>query len=210
VRKPATAVLLLFAALLVTDFRATTHRSSFILAGEPISIDVQFRPQFSSDQMKRSTAATRDGFARFAATEEGQKLIAFLDNREFRIDVAEDENEPSPGRAPQPPLATLVAAKDHTITKDYALILNPTYGVTTGFTPLPGQPVTPSDIMATAWAAETLHIYFYSRGISLPHHKRADFQHEWRLAAAELGFPAALHQDDKVGQAPQGARVIYW
>lgn len=196
-RKLAAVLSLAFALFLVVAFRATTHRSSFILAGEPIYLDVHFRPQFSSAQLKGSSLATREGLTRYAATEEGERLMAFLDTREFEVNVIEDENEESPGRAPQPSIATLVAAHDHGIVKSYTLILNPTYGVTTtGFAPVPGRPVTPSEIMATAWAAETLHIYFYAQGISLPHHKRPDFQREWRLAANELGFPATVHKDE--------------
>jgi hypothetical protein len=52
--------------------------------------------------------------------------------------------------------------------------------------------------MATAWAAEMLHIYFYSKGISLPHHTRSDFQDEWRAMARELGFPDMRHDDEDV------------
>ena len=44
--------------------------------------------------------------------------------------------------------------------------------------------------------AEMLHIYFYSQGISLPHHERSDFQDEWRAVAAELGMPGVTHNDD--------------
>jgi len=58
------------------------------------------------------------------------------------------------------------------------------------------QPATAADQMAAAWAGEMLHIYFYSTGISLPHHQRADFQQEWHLMAAELGLPNMPHADD--------------
>jgi hypothetical protein len=51
--------------------------------------------------------------------------------------------------------------------------------------------------MAAAWAGEMLHIDFYSQGISLPHHERADFQEQWRLVAGELGFPMLPHEEDR-------------
>jgi hypothetical protein len=40
-----------------------------------------------------------------------------------------------------------------------------------------------------------LHVDFYSRGISLPHHQRADFQDEWRVVARELGYPEMKHHE---------------
>ena len=43
---------------------------------------------------------------------------------------------------------------------------------------------------------EMLHVDFYARGISLPHHQRDDFQSEWQAVAAELGFPALRHNDE--------------
>ena len=62
--------------------------------------------------------------------------------------------------------------------------------------PLPNQPATPADMMAAAWAGEMLHVDFYARGISLPHHSRDDFQTEWEAVAVELGFPALRHNDE--------------
>jgi hypothetical protein len=51
-------------------------------------------------------------------------------------------------------------------------------------------------MMAAAWAAEMLHIDFYARGISLPHHSRSDFQSEWLIIATQLGFPNLPHEDE--------------
>ena len=50
--------------------------------------------------------------------------------------------------------------------------------------------------MAAAIAGEMLHVDFYSRGISLPHHQRRDFQAEWRDTARQLGYPDMKHEDD--------------
>ena len=52
-------------------------------------------------------------------------------------------------------------------------------------------------MMAAAWAGEMLHIDYYARGISLPHHERTDFQEECRAIARELGFPNLRHSDDE-------------
>lgn len=41
-----------------------------------------------------------------------------------------------------------------------------------------------------------LHIDFYSQGIVLPHHGRADFQRAWREVARQLGFPGLEHDDE--------------
>ncbi|MGZ8853384.1 MAG: hypothetical protein ACXW2X_08305, partial [Thermoanaerobaculia bacterium] len=105
--------------------------------------------------------------------------------------------ELSPGRAPQPGIATLVSAGDRAKLKSYAIILNPTFfRVTKDQAPYPNEPHTAADVMAAAFAAEMLHVDFYSRGISLPHHERADFQREWRTIAAELGMDGLRHDDD--------------
>ena len=63
--------------------------------------------------------------------------------------------------------------------------------------------------MAAAWAAELLHIDFYSRGISLPHHQRADFQREWRAIAEELGFPTMPHGEDEEREGYGNDRVTF-
>src|SRR5437867_2228067 len=154
-------------------------------------------PRFTDNQIRKTSEATRAGLARWASTEQGRKLIAYFSNREFRVTVTEDLDEMGAGRAPQPGLATLVAAQDHKRTKNYELILNPAFfKLPTGMDPLPNQPSTPADMMAVAWAGEMLHIYFYSQGISLPHHPRSDFQEQWQTVAVELGMPAVRHDDD--------------
>ncbi len=169
----------------------------FLLAGERIRFDAELRPQFTDNQVRNSAEATRAGLAKWAATEHGRKLILYFSSREYRIEVTEDSGESSAGRAPQPGIAALAAASDHKKTKVYNLILNPTFfQLPKGMTPLPNQPTTPADVMAAAWAGEMLHIYFYSQGVSLPHHQRSDFQEEWRFIAAELGMPALLHDDE--------------
>ena len=170
---------------------------AIVLAGERVRFDGDFRPQFTANQIMNSAEATRAGLAKWAATEQGRKLIEFFGAREFEIRVIEDADERGAGRAPQPGLATLVAANDHARPKTYEVILNPAYfKLPAGMAPLPNQPATAADVMAIAWAGEMLHIYFYSNGISLPHHQRADFQQEWHLMAAELGLPNMPHADD--------------
>lgn len=174
------------------------HSSVFVLAGERIRFDAAFRPQFSDNQIRNSAEATRAGLARWAATDHGQKLIALLDWKEFVVTITEDSSEGGAGRAPQPGIATLLAAKDHSKVKTYELILNPAFQIPTAPPLVPSrQPATLVDMMAVAFAGEMLHIYFYSIGISLPHHQRADFQQEWRIMASELGFPNMPHDDDE-------------
>ena len=143
---------------------------------------------FCGGQIQNCSAATRDGFARWAATEHGRALIGRLDGE---IDVFEDSNEEEAGRAPEPSIATLTSIGRRV----YSVILNPNFVLPPGIVPLPNQPVTPADMMAAAWAGEMLHVDFYSRGISLPHHQRGDFQQEWQAVAAELGYPTLRHDD---------------
>jgi hypothetical protein len=186
-----------------------TWRGAFLLAGEPIVFDAAMTPAFTDNQIRNSTDATRAGLARWAATEEGRKLIAHFDTKEYRIAIEEDLNEDGAGRAPEPGLATLIAASNHSLVKSYVLILNPKLADSTGYTAIPGKPFSPADLMAAAWAGEMLHIDFYSRGISLPHHQRADFQSEWRAVAGELGFPNLRH-DDHVGGTQRRAIITRW
>lgn len=199
--------MLLFLVLTALVANRPVYPTAVVLAGEPLWLNAQRAPLFTPKQLEQTSAATRRGFAAWAATAEGNRLLRCFDRREFRIDVREDDVEASPGRAPQPPLSTLVSARDHAAMKSYELILNPSFGAK-GFTPVAGHPSTPADIMATAWAAEMLHIYFYSRGFSLPHHQRAEFQQRWRAVATELGFATLPHRDD-AGVA-LGAQVIQW
>lgn len=208
---------ILLALLFLTGFRETPNRSTFVLAGEPLQFDARLHPAFTSTQLRNSFDATRAGFARWAATAEGQKIIRHLSPNEFRVVVAEDPTEDGAGRAPQPGIATLVAANDHTKLKTYTLILNPTYGLERGnsnrVVALPGLPTTAADLMAVAWAGEMLHIEFYARGISLPHHNRPDFQDEWQTVAGQLGYPSVPHADQvdpRDERMPRRPRVVYW
>jgi|GEM_PF-1370487 len=205
-------LLALLVTLLLTGFRQLPNSTTFVLAGEPLQFDATLHPAFTSNQLRNSFDATRVGLARWAATDEGRKIIRHLDPKEFRVVVAEDPAEESVGRAPQPGLATLVAANDHAKLKTYTMILNPTVGLDRGIRALPGLPATTADLMSMAWAGEMLHIDFYSRGISLPHHSRPDFQEAWHQVAGELGFPAMTHSDEGDELAPRGRRprITYW
>jgi hypothetical protein len=209
--RPPVALSLSLLALVLAAGAAPgeTARGAFVLAGEPIAFDAGMTPTFTANQISNSADATRAGLARWAATEEGRKLIAHFDTKEFRISIVEDFSENGAGRAPQPGMATLVAASDHSVVKSYVLVLNPSLSVTTGFIAIPGKPFSPADLMAAAWAGEMLHIYFYSQGISLPHHQREDFQSEWRAAAGELGFPNLRH-DDHVESTQRRAVITRW
>lgn len=171
---------------------------AFVLAGERIRFDSNLKPQFTANQTRESAEATRAGLAKWASTEHGRRFIARFNRDEYEVLISENWTEEGIGRAPQPGLATLAAAGDHSKIKAYDLILNPTFNIPqTVVNVYPSrQPATPADQMAAAWAGEMLHIYFYSNGISLPHHQRADFQQEWHLMAAELGLPNMPHADD--------------
>jgi hypothetical protein len=115
------------------------------------------------------------------------------------VHVIEDAEEHGVGRAPQPGIATMVATADRETRKTYELILNPAPRlVPEGTTVLPDQPTTAEEIIAAAWAAEMLHVWFYAQGHMLPHHERADFQKAWRSVAAQLGFPAMTHGEEDV------------
>ena len=169
---------------------------AFVLGGERIEFDADLRPRFTEKQQREIAPEIRAGFARWAATPSGRRLIARFDIREYEIVVVENAGEAGPGRAPQPALATLVAANDRAALKSYAVILNPEFRLSKGRNVFPSsQPSTQADLMAAAWAGEMLHVDFYSRGISLPHHQRADFQDEWRIVARELGYPDMKHDD---------------
>ena len=179
-----------------------------LLAGEPVRFDANLLPQFTANQLANSEAATRVGLTRWVSTPHGRRILDSL-GTEVHVIVTEDDSEAGIGRAPQPGLATLIAANDPSKIKTYDLVLNPTYfRVPQGMTPLPKQPSTPADMMAAAWAAEMLHIFFYSQGVSLPHHNRADFQSEWRGVAEELGLPTLTHDDDDEHIRPSRRRVI--
>jgi hypothetical protein len=197
-----TAIVCFFAiGLFATEaspFVRDRNPHAFVLAGERIRFDANLMPQFTDKQIHESAEATRAGLAKWASTDHGRRFIARFNRDEYEVLITENWMEEGIGRAPQPGLATLVAASDHSKIKAYDLILNPTFNIPRSVTNIypSRQPATPADQMAAAWAGEMLHIYFYSNGISLPHHQRADFQQEWHLMAAELGLPNMPHADD--------------
>ena len=199
------AVLTILLAL-VTN---TVDNSGFRLAEERIRFDPTLQPQFTENQIRNTSDATRAGLAKFASTEYGRRLIRRFSSSEYEIVVTEDADESGTGRAPQPGIATLAAASDRARVKTYDLILNPTtFHLPKGMTALPWhEPASAADVMAAAWAGEMLHIDFYSKGISLPHHQRSDFQEEWRILAEELGFPALTH-DDGEEEGARSRRVL--
>lgn len=167
---------------------------AILLAGEPVRFDAREQPQFSAAQSRATADATRAGLARWAATEHGRALIRLFATDDVSVEIVEDRSEEGVGRAPEPGIATMVAAGDRHAAKAYRVILNPTVGATPGWI-VPGYPATAADMMAVACAAELLHVSFYARGIQLPHHDRDDFQREWSAIAAELGFPRLHHGD---------------
>jgi hypothetical protein len=183
------------ALLLLLALSAMPAHGAILLAGEAVRFDPA--PQFTARQLRHTTEATRAGLVRWAATEHGRKLIAILGGKEYDVIVFEDDREQSPGEAPQPGLATLAGAGDHSKVKTYVIMLNPAFfkEMNQKMSPMPTVASTTVDLMSAAWAAEMLHVSFYAQGISLPHHTRADFQEEWRAVATELGFPTMRHDD---------------
>lgn len=181
-----------------------------VLAGEPVRFDANHKIAFTDRQVRATSAATREGLLRFAATPEGWRMLRHFGTSEYTIVVVESPDDSEVASAPEPGIATLVAANDHSIAKTYEIVLHPIpFSLPDGATALPNQAATPADQMAAAWAAELLHIDFYSRGISLPHHERADFQREWRTIASELGFPGMLHGEDDERSGVSTGRVIF-
>jgi hypothetical protein len=181
-----------------------------VLAGEPVRFDANQKIAFSDAQLHATSAATREGLVRFAATPEGRRLLRHFGTAEYTVVVVESADDTEVASAPEPGIATLVAANDHSIAKQYEIVLHPIpFSLPDGATALPNQAATPADQMAAAWAAELLHIEFYSRGISLPHHQRADFQREWHTIANELGFPGMLHGEDDEATGVATDRVIF-
>ncbi|HUJ13118.1 MAG TPA: hypothetical protein VL284_04935 [Thermoanaerobaculia bacterium] len=165
--------------------------AALLLAGERVRFDANAMPQFTANQIRSTAAATREGLAKWAATAEGRRMIAYFAANDCEIDVVEDPTERGVGRAPEPGLATMLSKK-----RAFVMILNPVYyNVPVGMAPFVGEPANSTDAMAIAWAGEMLHIYFYAHGISLPHHERPDFQRDWSEIAGELGMPAVRHDD---------------
>jgi hypothetical protein len=175
--------------------------ATFVFAGEAIPFDVSLRPQFTRNQLSRTSSITRAGLAKWAATQQGHRLIDRFRTPEYVITVSEDRDEGSPGRAPQPGMATFLATSDPTKIKYYTLIVNPAvaeeYRMSDTISLDLGEPRTPDDVMAAAWAGEMLHIDFYANGVPLPHHNRSEFQKRWRQVAFELGFPRMRHDTEE-------------
>jgi hypothetical protein len=198
-RTAIAAVLLVVSAATAgtISLQTATNETGFRLAGERIRFGANARPEFTESQIRFSAEATRSGLVKWAATPRGRRMILRFNSAEYSVTIREDGHSIGAGSAPQPALATLVAATDHTKRKAYDLILNPTFSLPRGAIPVSsGEPSTPAGMMAAAWAAEMLHIDFYARGISLPHHLRPDFQSEWHAMATELGFPNLPHEDE--------------
>jgi len=200
----------ILAILLALITNTSVDRFAFRLAGERVRFDSALQPQFTENQIRNTSDATRQGLAKFSSTEYGRRLIRRFSSSEYEIVVTEDADEGGTGRAPQPGIATLAAAGDRARVKTYDIILNPTtFHLPKGMTALPWhEPASAAEVMAAAWAGEMLHIEFYSRGISLPHHPRSDFQEEWRILAEELGFPALTHDDGDEESVRSSRRVI--
>ncbi|MFL6246487.1 MAG: hypothetical protein ACJ74H_10720 [Thermoanaerobaculia bacterium] len=167
----------------------------FVLANEALRFDADLRPLFSEQQLRTSSAVTRDGLVKWAATAEGKSIIAHFQVNDREVIVIESAEEPTIGRAPQPGFLTMLAAADAKQLKTYRLIVNPALAAEYHGTKSIdlGLPRTPADAMALAWAGEMLHIEFYAAGIPLPHHQRADFQERWRVVAQALGMWRAEH-----------------
>src|SRR5688500_11178672 len=135
---------------------------SLWLAGEPVSFDRDDVPRFTQAQVARTSIHTRVGLVRWANTGQGRSLLEYFRSLGCEIIVVESAREDGIGRAPQPGLATLVAAGQGKGRQAYQLILHPhTFHIKSNLK-LHHQPETRSDLMTVAWAAEMLHIYFYS------------------------------------------------
>ena len=187
---------------------AASPVSGIILAGDPIVVTSDGRVTFTARQREETSQVIRDGLSRWAATAHGGIMLKRFVSPEYEIDVTVGSSDAA-GRAPQPGIPTLMASSDHELRKRYSIVLNPApFVLPKGMTALPGMPATTTDVMAVAWAAEMLHILFYSEGISLPHHERADFQEQWRLIASELGFPGLEHGDEEL-ETSSRARVVF-
>lgn len=180
------------------------------LAKDRVTFDEKCAPHFTANQIESTPPAIREGLALYTATERGCATARRFDAREYEIDVFEDDLDHSTGEAPPPGLATLLAANDHKTLKKYDLILNPSFQRNSEKVVFDDEPNTPARMMAAAWAAELLHIDFYSRGISLPHHTRNDFQDEWHELARQLGFPRLEHLDSDDPRAPRRPRILFW
>ena len=190
--------LLFFAAMSLRAAADGPRGRGIVLAGEVVRFDEDLAPVFTLRQLRETDPATRAGFTRWAATKQGRSLLARFRASDYEVVVLEDPAEPALGRAPQPGLATLLSWANTKVLKTYTLILNP--ALAAAYEPPEGNEgrlaLRPDDILAAAWAGEMLHIDFYSRGIVLPHHHRADFQERWRAVANQLRLGFLTHGDE--------------
>jgi hypothetical protein len=191
----------LFSILLLAAL-APALAADILLAGEPVRRNAAGAVVFTEQQLRGSAATVREGLVRWVATADGARIFDRFARAEYAVVVIEDPSETGAGRAPQPGIATFLAAGDRTVKKTYELILNPSPRLLPDRAEiLPDQAVTPADFAAAAWAAEMLHVSFYADGRMLPHHDRADFQEAWRSVAAQLGFPAMTHGEEPARRA---------
>ena len=177
--------------------------AAIFLAGQAVRFDAG-GVHFTDRQVRATSDATRAGLVKWAATPDGHRIVETFDGSEYEVDVAEGDCGGAAGITPEPGIATMAMWGNHKTVKRYEVFLDPSaFHIPSGMTPLPSEPASAADLMATAWAAEMLHVWFYSRGISLPHHRRADFQEAWHAVAAELGLPTMHHGDDDEERPPR-------
>src|SRR5687767_13657154 len=95
------------------------------LASESGRFDDRSRPTFSEHQIASTSASTRAGLVKWAATPEGRAIVERLRADDREVMIVEDTGEPGVGRAPQPKAGVLLASEDDQQVKRYDLILNP-------------------------------------------------------------------------------------
>src|SRR5688572_3262035 len=110
------AVLILICASSLT---AAASEGPILLGGERIRIGADSTIEFTASQIRRSEASTRAGLMRWAATAHGRRLLSAFAKNQDKIVVIEDREEEGAGRAPQPGMATLLAAADPAQMKVY-------------------------------------------------------------------------------------------
>ncbi len=200
-----------FVLLLLVSLDAHAARPvgrGVLLAGEALGFDANAAIRFTEKQVRETDAATRAGLVQWAATPQGRVLLLHFMSGAYDVEVVENLEEPGVGRAPQPGIATFTSLADRAKVKRFQLILNPTpRNIPEGTVALPDMPTTTADVMALAWAAEMLHIWFYAQGVTLPHHPRGDFQEMWRTVASELGFGSLTHGEADDAPVRQVRRI---
>jgi hypothetical protein len=167
-----------------------------VLAGEAVRFSDDRGPEFTAAQLGNTVASTRAGLAAWAKTSEGREWVEKLGSGEYEVVVTEDGDDQSLGEAPQPGIATLVAAADRKKVKRFTINLNPYVAADYTSDRVRYAEIPSPDIaMAAAWAGEMLHVSFYAAGIPLPHHERPEFQRRWYDVARELGVGKLKHLD---------------